>query len=121
MVRGGGLAPRRVRREPAHGVRLCAPALRADVPGLLARLAAEGCQAADSALLPGEFLRVPPGARLQALLGRYVTDTAACQVAGPSASLFLALPGSATRRLTGHGAGGQRIDVMGGTHQCHGT
>lgn len=63
-------------------MRLCAPALRADVAGLLARLEAEGCRAADSALLPGEFLRVPPGARLQALLGRYVTDTAACQVGG---------------------------------------
>lgn len=94
-------------------MRLCAPALRADVAGLLARLEAEGCRAADSALLPGEFLRVPPGARLQALLGRYVTDTAACQVGGAIVKPPL-MPGNAIRRLGGHGPDGQRrrIDAM---------
>lgn len=69
-----------MRREPSHGVRLCAPQLQAHVPRLLEDLAASGVEALNSPLLPGEFLRVPPGSGLQTLLCHHVTDTAACQV-----------------------------------------
>lgn len=69
-----------MRREPSHGVRLCAPQLQAHVARLLEELAASGVEAVDSPLLPGEFLRVPPGSGLQTLLRHHVTDTAACQV-----------------------------------------
>lgn len=78
-------------REPAHGVRLCAPQLRGDVPRLLDDLAASGVEAINSPLLPGEFLRVPSGSGLQTLLRKHVTDTAACQVQDEAAGLVVAM------------------------------
>ncbi len=67
-----------MRREPAHGVRVVSPALRADPAGFVERMAAEGVKMADSGLLPGEFMRVEAG--LQHLLARHVTENADCQV-----------------------------------------
>lgn len=78
-------------REPAHGVRLCAPQLQDNVPRLLADLAAVGVEAFESPLLPGEFLRVPAGSGLQTLLRRHVTDAAACQVQDEAAGLVVAM------------------------------
>ena len=66
------------RREPEHGVRVCSAALRAELPAFLARMADAGVAAADSRLLPGEFLRVSGG--LQQLLSRTVVTSADCQV-----------------------------------------
>ena len=65
-------------REPEHGVRVCSAALRAGLPGYLARMADAGVQVADSRLLPGEFVRVSGG--LQQLLARTVVTSADCQV-----------------------------------------
>lgn len=59
-------------------MRVCSAALRAELPGFLARMADAGVQAADSRLLPGEFVRVSGG--LQQLLARTVVTGADCQV-----------------------------------------
>lgn len=59
-------------------MRVCSAALRGALPGFLEELAAGGVRAADSALLPGEFLRVEGG--MQHLLARHVTENADCQV-----------------------------------------
>jgi hypothetical protein len=59
-------------------VRVCSAALRAELPAFLARMADAGVAAADSRLLPGEFVRVSGG--LQQLLARTVVTGADCQV-----------------------------------------
>ena len=70
---------------------------------------------------------MPPGACLEALLGRYVTNTSG-QVRGSPASLFLA-PGMQPAEHRYHryhpqidwsAVDGQHIDVMAGIRQCYG-